>query len=78
VLDSVAGVVVGPTATIEVTEEGPGLAEVLLDVLGDRDVPVLGNVNIGHEPPNLPLPIGVRAALDAEARTLTLLESAVR
>jgi muramoyltetrapeptide carboxypeptidase len=78
VLDRIAGLIVGPASTIEVTEEGPGLADVVLDVLGDRDVPVLGDVNLGHEPPNLPLPLGVRAALDADARTLTLLEAAVR
>ena len=75
-LDRISGVVFGPTSTVEVTEGGPGVREVLLDVV--RDVPVLGNVNIGHEPPNLPLPVGVRAALDAEARTLALLEPAVR
>ncbi|MGN6744076.1 MAG: S66 peptidase family protein [Amnibacterium sp.] len=78
VLDRVGGVVFGPVATVERTEGGPELAEVVLDVLGGRDVPVLGDVNIGHEPPNLPLPLGVRAALDADARTLTLLEGAVR
>jgi muramoyltetrapeptide carboxypeptidase len=77
VLDRIAGLVFGPVATIEETEGGPGLAEVVLDVLGTREVPVLGNVNLGHEPPNLPLPLGVPAALDADARTLTLLEGAV-
>lgn len=75
-LDRVGGVVFGPTSTVEVTEPGPGLAEVVLDVV--PTVPVLGNAAIGHEPPNLPLPVGVRAALDAEARTLALLEPAVR
>jgi muramoyltetrapeptide carboxypeptidase len=75
-LDRIGGVVFGPTSTVEVTEGGPGVAEVVLDVV--PDVPVLGEVNIGHEPPNLPLPVGVRAALDADARTLELLEPAAR
>jgi muramoyltetrapeptide carboxypeptidase len=75
-LDRIGGLVFGPASTVEVTEGGPGLAEVVLDVV--PDVPVLGDVNIGHEPPDLPLPVGVRAALDAGARTLTLLEPAVR
>jgi muramoyltetrapeptide carboxypeptidase len=74
-LDRVAGVVFGPVSTVETTDGGPGVAGVLLDVV--PDVPVLGNVNIGHEPPNLPLPLGVRAALDAEARSIALLEPAV-
>ncbi|MCU1475195.1 LD-carboxypeptidase [Amnibacterium sp.] len=75
-LDRINGLVFGPASTVEVTEDGPGLAEVVLDVV--PGVPVLGDVNIGHEPPNLPLPVGVRAALDAGARTLALLEPAVR
>jgi muramoyltetrapeptide carboxypeptidase len=75
-LDRIGGVVFGPTSTVEVTEGGPGVAEVVLDVV--PDVPVLGEVNIGHEPPNLPLPVGVRAALDADSRTLELLEPAAR
>jgi muramoyltetrapeptide carboxypeptidase len=70
--------IVGPISTIEVTEGGPEtLREVVLDVLGDRDMPVLGNVDIGHDPPDIPLPLGVRAELDADARTISLLESAV-
>ncbi|CAN3977585.1 hypothetical protein [Kitasatospora purpeofusca] len=55
----------------------PELREVVLDVLGGRDLPVLGQVDIGHAGPNLPLPLGIRAEVDATARTLTLLEAAV-
>ncbi|MDQ1512707.1 MAG: muramoyltetrapeptide carboxypeptidase [Microbacteriaceae bacterium] len=76
VLDRIAGMVVGPTSTVERTEGGPDLRAVVLDVLGDRDIPVLGNVDIGHEPPNVPLPLGIRAGLDADGRTLELLEPA--
>jgi muramoyltetrapeptide carboxypeptidase len=78
VLDRIAGMVVGPTSEVEPTEGGPDtLREVVLDVLGERDIPVLGNVNIGHDPPNVPLPLGVRAEVDADAVTLSLLEPAV-
>ena len=48
-----------------------------MEVVGDRDLPVLGDVDVGHEGPNLPMPLGVRAALDADALTLSLRESAV-
>ncbi|WP_200953242.1 LD-carboxypeptidase [Agromyces sp. Root81] len=77
ILDRVSGMLVGPVADIEVTEGGPGLREVVLDVLGGRDIPVLANLEIGHAPPNIPLPLGVRAELDADAGSLALLESAV-
>ena len=44
----------------------------------DPDIPVLANVEFGHAGPNLPMPVGVRVSLDAEHRTLSLLEPAVR
>ena len=78
VLDRIAGMVVGPTSQVELTEGGPDtLREVVLEVLGERDIPVLGNVDIGHDPPIVPLPLGVRAEVDADAMTLSLLEAAV-
>ena len=78
VLDRIAGMVVGTPFEVEPTDGGPDtLREVVLDVLGERDIPVLGNVDIGHDPPNLPMPLGIRAELDADAVTLSLLEPAV-
>ena len=76
VLDRIAGMVVGATE-VESTEGGPTLREVVLDALGERDIPVLGNVDIGHNGPNVPMPLGVRAEVDADAGTLSLLEPAV-
>jgi muramoyltetrapeptide carboxypeptidase len=80
VLDRIAGMAVGPLAHIAMPPDHYGpvtVKDVVLDVLGDRGIPVLGNVDFGHTGPNLPMPIGVRAALDADARGLTLLESPV-
>jgi muramoyltetrapeptide carboxypeptidase len=78
VLDRIAGMVVGPANQIEPTEGGPDdLREIVLDILGGRDIPVLGNVDIGHDPPNVPLPLGIRAEVDADALTLSVLEPAV-
>lgn len=81
ILDRISGMVVGiPDAIDGLDSPGasPTLAEIVLDVLGDRDIPVLGNVEIGHAGPNLPMPIGIRVALDAQERSLSLLEPAVR
>jgi muramoyltetrapeptide carboxypeptidase len=36
----------------------PTLSETVLDVLGYRDIPVLGNVEFGYAGPNLPMPVG--------------------
>ncbi|MFI6152867.1 LD-carboxypeptidase [Kitasatospora sp. NPDC051170] len=79
VLDRIAGMVVGVPREIAGLEPGasPDLREIVLDVLGGRDIPVLGNVDIGHAGPNLPMPVGIRAELDASRRRLALLEPAV-
>jgi muramoyltetrapeptide carboxypeptidase len=81
ILDRISGMVVGVPHAIsglEALDASPTLAEIVLDVLGDRDIPVLGNVDFGHAGPNLPMPVGIRAALDAQQRSLKLLEPAVR
>jgi muramoyltetrapeptide carboxypeptidase len=59
-------------------DASPTLAEIVLDVLGDRDTPVLGNVEFGHAGPNLPMPTCIRVGIDAGQRTLSLLEPAVQ
>lgn len=81
ILDRISGMVVGIPDGIDGLDSpdaSPTLREIVLDVLGDRDIPVLGNVEFGHAGPNLPMPVGVRVALDAQQRTLSLLEPAVR
>ena len=81
ILDRISGMVVGIPHQIDglgTPDASPSLAEIVLDVLGDRDIPVLGNVEVGHAGPNLPMPVGIRVALDARQRSLSLLEPAVR
>lgn len=54
-----------------------GVKDVVLDVLGAYDFPVLAGVDFGHTGPNLPMPIGTPAAVDATSHQLRLLESPV-
>jgi muramoyltetrapeptide carboxypeptidase len=70
VLDAVKGVVVGSFTE----EESPEavLKDYLLP-LAERGKPVLTGWPAGHGTPNLPLPLGVRARLDAGAGSLTML-----
>lgn len=78
VFERIAGLLVGPTETIPIQPDAPkSLRDVVLDVVGERDIPVIGNVNLGHAGPNVPLPLGVRAAIDADALTIGLVETAV-
>jgi muramoyltetrapeptide carboxypeptidase len=78
VFDRIAGMVVGTPTDVAPADGGPDtLREVVLDVIGDRDFPVLGQVDFGHTAPNLPMPIGVAAEVDADALSLSLGEPAV-
>ncbi len=78
VLDRISGMVVGKPFEVEPTPPGPdSLRDIVLEVIGEREIPVLGDVDIGHAGPNLPMPLGIRAELDADAKTLSLLEPVV-
>jgi muramoyltetrapeptide carboxypeptidase len=81
VFDRVGAMVVGIPLDVDLPPQSPfgpiSVKDVVLDVLGDYDFPVLAGVDFGHTGPNLPLPIGTLAAVDATARTLRLLESPV-
>jgi muramoyltetrapeptide carboxypeptidase len=78
VLDRISGMVVGRPFEVEPTPPGPdALRDVVLEVVGERDIPVLGDVDIGHAGPNLPMPLGIRAEVNADALELSLLEAVV-
>ncbi|MFN3628708.1 MAG: LD-carboxypeptidase, partial [Casimicrobiaceae bacterium] len=53
------------------------LAQVLEERFGAIDRPAVYGLPFGHIAPQCVLPLGIRARLDAEAQTLTLLEPAV-
>jgi muramoyltetrapeptide carboxypeptidase len=83
-LDGVAGVVVGEIASSEFPDVRTGfprmksLEEVLETRLGGLGVPVLYGLPLGHGKHLATLPLGVTCTLDADARTLTVDEPAVR
>jgi muramoyltetrapeptide carboxypeptidase LdcA involved in peptidoglycan recycling len=76
VFEQIAGLVLGRPfgydreRTLRLWEMAAGRTEA-------RGLPVLGDVECGHADPMLTLPLGVRARLDATARTLETLEPAV-
>ena len=74
-----AGVVFGDFADcpIEYPEFGLTLEEIIRDVVAPCGQPVFTGLRCGHCSPKLTLPFGVRARLDADQCTLTVLESAV-
>ncbi len=79
VFDEAAGFVIG-TITRWASQEAdpPRSSPAILwkDYFEGLGKPVLTDFPFGHEPHPLSIPLGVRARLDADAKTLTLLEAA--
>lgn len=78
-LQGVAGIVLGAfaSANSQFDVSPYSLNEVFEQVLGDLKVPVFSGLAFGHTDEQLTLPHGVRARVDAGARTLTVLEAGV-
>lgn len=77
---SLAGVVLGQFTRCEPGDGNYGtltLDEVFEDYFGGLGVPVYRGAMIGHIPRRFTLPLGIEAEIDADARTLRLMESAV-
>lgn len=80
-LDQAAGFVLGSITGWQKQEADPPANTPLAlwnDYFGNLAKPVVAGFPFGHEPNPLMMPLGVRARLDAGARTLTLLASATR
>ncbi len=80
ILDRVSGVVFGQCT--KCSSDDPDYDGFTLDDLFDRyfgslGVPVFTGANVGHVSNQLTLPVGVEVEIDADARTLRMLEPAV-
>ena len=70
-LDQLAGVVIGSFTQTEATEEE--LLTLMKEYLGDLEIPVVAGFKIGHETPNIAIPLGAEAILDAQEKVLRIL-----
>lgn len=66
-LQGLAGVILGDFSACGAPQ---AVLEVFRERLGGHGVPILAGLEAGHEQRNLPLPLGLEAVLDADARTL--------
>jgi muramoyltetrapeptide carboxypeptidase len=71
--DGVAGIVLGSW-----TDCGPGALETVVERLAPLGVPLASGLPFGHAVPQLTVPLGLEADLDADAGTLTLRQPALR
>jgi muramoyltetrapeptide carboxypeptidase len=82
-LDDVAGFVFGTNVNLraQTMPEGPesrlSIEEILDELIAPLGIPAIANVPTGHGKHMATLPLGVRARIDADAKTLEILEPAV-
>ncbi len=77
VFDRIAGLLLGRAmlhTPDETAELETAVRELVAGELGRPDLPILANLDIGHSDPQWIVPIGVRAEMDLDERTLTLVE----
>ena len=78
VLESVTGIVLGDFTGCEEKEAADyESADVLLSLAQEAGLPCARGFSIGHGAVNLPVPLGARVRLDADAGRLTFLEGLV-
>lgn len=83
-LDEIAGFVFGTSVNLQyqTLPDGPestlSIEEILDELIAPLGVPAISNVPCGHGKHFAALPIGVRARVDGDAKTLEILEPAVQ
>ena len=75
VFDRVGGIILGKHELFDDCGTGKRPHEILLEVLGDHDIPILAEFDCCHTHPMLTVPIGCEVLLDATNKSVTLLES---
>ena len=71
-LDQIKGLVIGELLEMGDSEIpfGQTTDEIILDVCGDLDIPIISNFPCGHGSRNLTLPVGKTAIMDSGSKTL--------
>lgn len=73
IFDKVSGIILGKHELFNDMETGRKPYEVLLEVLGDRELPILAEFDCCHTHPMITLPLGSKVLLDATNKQVTLL-----
>ncbi|SES94335.1 Muramoyltetrapeptide carboxypeptidase LdcA (peptidoglycan recycling) [Salinibacillus kushneri] len=77
IFDKISGLIVGKHEQFDDLNAPFTLNELLLEVIGDTNIPILTNVDIGHTFPSHVFPIGINIELDAEQGKITFMEDGV-
>lgn len=78
VFDKISGIILGKHELFDDSITGRRPYEVLLEVLGDRKLPFIGDFDCCHTHPMLTLPIGCRIELNATEKKVSIIEDWVK
>lgn len=74
VFEKIGGILLGKHELFDDNGTGRRPHEILLEVMGDAQIPILANFDCCHTHPMLTMPIGCEIALDATRRQVLLME----
>ena len=74
VFDKISGLIIGKHEQFDDKQTKRKHYEVLMEVMGRTDIPVLSEFDCSHTKPMLTLPIGCRVKLDSDKKQLTILD----
>jgi muramoyltetrapeptide carboxypeptidase len=77
-IDQIKGMIIGKIVSVPQIGFGikePTNRELILDIFKEYNFPILAEVDFGHETPNIPMPIGIMAKINADNLEYELLES---
>jgi muramoyltetrapeptide carboxypeptidase len=77
VFDKINGVIIGHIFDNREKQHRLQMEDILLQVSKEYSFPILKIEDFGHNCPNTVIPVGTKALLDADEKTITLLESCV-
>ncbi len=75
VFDKIGGIILGKHEKFDDNSTGRLPHEILLEVLGETNIPILADFDCCHTHPMLTMPIGCEVELDSENKKVTILES---
>lgn len=86
VFNKISGMIVGKFVNCEkmppcadwVKKKILPMNKIILNICGDYNFPIIGNIVFGHSYPKLTLPVGVKATIDTSKKLFSVDESAVK
>lgn len=78
IFEKISGIILGKHEKFDDNGTGKAPYEILLEVMGEPEIPILADFDCCHTHPMLTMPIGCEVMLDATNKKVALLESPLR